>query len=393
MHLPSPYLTFRNGHPHFMIRVPLDLVGKFKMQYIRKSLKTSQLNEAKLLACHMALQAKSTFSMLRSGLITPDQEQSLISAYTSRRKNPSQRKPARLSELYDLYYAEKSPCWVGRTPGELNAQFASIVKVLENRPAEDFDRADFIAGRDKLLERLSVRTTNKYIALLSTVLRWSVKHGYITRNPAEGLQLDLKKRADEERKAYDLEDIQRILQHLPSKDGAESFKFWIPMIAMHSGMRREEICQLHAGDVREIGGIWCFDVNDAKGKSLKTKSSDRLIPVHSRLIDLGLLEAIMASDSDGGNLWGFKQWKGTWGKQFGNWWSIYFNRQKVTQDPLKVFHSFRHTVADILKQKGILESVVAGLLGHEQGGITFNRYGKKYLPPSLIDAVESIIFK
>jgi len=374
-----------------MIRVPADLQDKFKSKFIRKSLKTKHPPEAKILAENMASRVKSSFTLLRAGILTEDQEETIVTAYTCKRSKPTKKKSTRLSDLYDLYYAEKSPSWVGRTPGELNGQFAGLVKVLSNRPAEEYDRADFIAGREKLLERLSVRTVNKYMALLSSVLRWGVKHNYIPRNPAESLQLDLKKRADEERKAYDLEDIRRIVQHLPAKDGEEPFKFWIPMIAMYSGMRREEICQLHVEDIKEVNGIWCFDVNDNAGKSLKTKSSDRLVPIHPKLKEVGFLEFVDGVNCTG-NLWGFRQWKTTWGKQFGNWWSIYFNRQYVTQDPLKVFHSFRHTVADSLKQNGIIESVVANLLGHEQGGITFNRYGKKYLPETLIAAIEKIIY-
>ena len=38
---------------------------------------------------------------------------------------------------------------------------------------------------------------------------------HIEKNPAEGLQLDINKRSDEERRAYDQEDIKSILQHLP----------------------------------------------------------------------------------------------------------------------------------------------------------------------------------
>jgi hypothetical protein len=333
MRFKAPHVIFRNGHPYFMMRVPADLVGKFNMRFIKKTLKTSNPSEAKLLASSMALKVKSSFTLLRSGVLSSDQEQSLISAYSCKSEKPSKRKSVRLSDLYDLYRAEKSPNWVGRTPGEINAQFEGIIKVMGDDPAEHYDRAGFIDGRDKLLERLSTRTVNKYMALLSSVLRWGVKHDYIPRNHAEGLQLDLKKRADEERKAYDLKDIQRVIQNLPPTDCSQPWKFWIPMIAMYSGMRREEICQLHAEDIKEIGGIWCFDINDKGGKSLKTKSSDRLVPIHSILIKHGFLAFVEATTING-NLWEFSQWKTTWGKQFGNWWSLRFNRQYVSIDPL-----------------------------------------------------------
>ncbi len=126
MRFKAPYVSFRNGHPHFMIRVPLDLVDKFNSQYIRKSLKTSQPKEAKLLASSMASKVMSVFSLLRSGILSEEQTQILISSHISKRNNPAKAKSVSLRDLYNHYYSEKSPNWSGRTPGELNAQFVSI---------------------------------------------------------------------------------------------------------------------------------------------------------------------------------------------------------------------------------------------------------------------------
>lgn len=56
----------------------------------------------------------------------------------------------------------------------------------------------------------------------------------------------------------------------------------------------------------------------------------------------------------------------------------------------KDFHSFRHTVADHLKQQGVSESLVGGLLGHTTGGITFSRYGKDWKPETMVEVVEML---
>lgn len=58
----------------------------------------------------------------------------------------------------------------------------------------------------------------------------------------------------------------------------------------------------------------------------------------------------------------------------------------------KDFHSFRHTVAGYLKQKGIDENLVGGLLGHQTGGITFCCYGKDFKPDVLVPVVELVGF-
>ncbi len=92
-----------------MMRVPSDLVGKFNARFIRKALKTDRPAEAKLLAESLSSKAKSTFTLLRAEVLSPEQEKLVISSYTSTREKPSKRKSLRLSELYDLYYDEKSP--------------------------------------------------------------------------------------------------------------------------------------------------------------------------------------------------------------------------------------------------------------------------------------------
>lgn len=56
------------------------------------------------------------------------------------------------------------------------------------------------------------------------------------------------------------------------------------------------------------------------------------------------------------------------------------------------FHSFRHTFADHLKQKGGAESLVGGVLGHQSGGIAFSRYGKDFRPEALAPVVETVPF-
>lgn len=319
----SKQLLTRNGHFYFRQWIPLDVRPLLEGRVdITISLKTKDKREALTLMRGLQQKYQLTFTLLRSGILSKEHEQSIISTYTLVQDKPTKKKTVRLNDLYDLYYAEKSPNWTKRTPGEIKAQFEGIVKVIGNLQADNLDRAVLLAGREKLLERLSVRTVNKYMTLLSSVMLWGVKHGYISKNPAEGLQLELKKRADEERKTYDLEDIQRIKQNLPSKNSKEPFKFWIPIIGMYSGMRREEICQLSASDVKKVDGIWCFDINDDTGKSTKTKSSVRIVPVHSKLIELGLVDYVSAKINKEENLWGFSQWKGTWGKQFGNWLSI-----------------------------------------------------------------------
>ena len=48
----------------------------------------------------------------------------------------------------------------------------------------------------------------------------------------------------------------------------------------------------------------------------------------------------------------------------------------------------RHTVANTLKQAGVSESVIAELVGHStSGSMTMGRYGKRYQPKLLLEAL------
>ena len=75
----------------------------------------------------------------------------------------------------------------------------------------------------------------------------------------------------------------------------ESGRYWSVLLCMHQGMRLNEACQLLLGDVREYKGIYYLNigVTDEEGeiaKSLKTAASQRFVPLHSKLIELGFID-------------------------------------------------------------------------------------------------------
>ena len=230
------------------------------------------------------------------------------------------------------------------------------------------------------------------MTLLSTLFRWAVKNGHMSSNPAEGLSLDINQRPDEERKAYSNDDLCKIVRHLPKSPE----KKFIPLIALYSGMRLDEICQLTTEDIKVIDGITCFDVNNCGDKKLKSKSSLRIVPVHPVLVGYGLLEYVAGKKETSpieANLWGYKKNKWGYGTNMTRWWSAHFIRKFVTSDPLKCFHSFRHTFTNCLKQNGVNETVIAELVGHSVDSITVGRYGKRYRVDILLKAIKMLSYE
>lgn len=413
-------LFTRNGNYYFRQWIPLDLRPLYgeRIELVR-SLKTTDKKQAHSLALGLQQKYSVTFSLLRSDLLSPEVVQALVSDSRPRRKSVSKRitvdtpTPSRsliLSNLFALYTKEHSPAWTEKSRQEFAGQFRLLLMILDDKPIDKFSRDSCVDCRDILLKippgftkkkelrdlslpdllslnlsGLTPKTVNKHMVLLSSLFKWAVTHGHMERNPAQGLTLEIHKKADEERKAYDKEDIKRILKHLPP----DPVKQWIPMIALYSGMRLEEICQLTAEDVKAIDGVLCFDVNNNGDKHLKTESSVRVIPVHPELMRLGLMDYLKERPSSS-NLWGLSRGKWGYGKRFTNWWSTCFNRQYVTDDPLKCFHSCRHSFANTLKQLGVQESIISELMGHANGSITTGRYGKRYRAEVLLEAIKKV---
>ncbi len=124
------------------------------------------------------------------------------------------------------------------------------------------------------------------------------------------------------------------------------------------------------------------------------KASERLIPFHEQLTNLGLIDFFN------------KHWKTkvVWlfldlthnindghSRKAGRWFNEQYLRKTLEiTDPSKSFHSFRHTVADRLKHLGVAESFIAELLGHSSGDtMSFGRYGKRYQPKVLMEETVS----
>lgn len=411
----SFYLSKRNQFYYFRIRIPKDVRHYFSCNEIKLSLHTRDSASAKILHSHFHSKTQKAFAILRTQSLSGDEIQALVRSITKpnthQDNTSSGRSSLRFSKLINLYSADREPHWSKRTKKEFSSILEILLWVMSDKPIDKFTRSDFIHCRDRLknlpsnlqkrvydysdkdllngnhpLPTLTNKTVNKYLVLLSSLFKWAVKHGYVSNNLAEGLSLPLHVQARNERKTYETSDLERLVSALPrDKDRPE--RFWIPLVALYSGMRLNEICQLHVDDIHEVDGIMCFNVNCKGQKRLKSKSSQRIIPVHPKLIQMGVLDLIEGMDHESPLWTNLKPNQyGSWGKKFGNWYSR-FNRKYITNDPQKCFHSFRHTFADRLKQSGVDEHVLSDLLGHSDRSLAFGRYGKRMNVQSLYDTV------
>lgn len=269
--------------------------------------------------------------------------------------------------------------------------FYKLRKAFDSLPSNRTKKAD---TKDKNLDQilkmqfhpnrlLSYETKRKRMNNIAGLFQYALSKHYSLKNYAHAyrysnLSLDKSKNPEPPRVSLIREDIEKLLSSPIYTDKAdltrivEAEKFWIPLIALYSGMRQNEICQLYIEDVRQEDGVWYFNLNEEKDKSLKNPNAFRNVPIHNKLIELGLLEYYEKIKNEGHQrLWPnlkFDKRSEKYNIEFGKWFMSYF-RTHVTEDKTKVFHSFRHTVEDILLDLTITdnvpESAVDVIIGHE----------------------------
>ena len=325
------------------------------------------------------------------------------------------------TEIQNRYITEieKGENWTEKTKDENLSIFALFVRAMGDLDITSIDRKVMSEYKSMLMQlppnlnkgakyqgmdlkeiiaqkppkTLTVNTLNKYMRRLSGVFNYAVRNGYMPSNPAEGIQIKSQKRADQEREAYNTEDLQKLFDSEEYKEGTHraSYAFWTPYIALYSGCRLEEICQLHLADIRQEGGVWVFDINNKEEKKVKTRASARLIPIHPHLIQLGLLEHVETLKTKGETRLfpELSQRRDGYGQTVSKWFQRYKERCGIGEG--KTFHSFRHTYITHLKHKQVDSFMLHELDGHTIDSETMGRYGKRYTPDILLrEAIEKI---
>ena len=208
---------------------------------------------------------------------------------------------------------------------------------------------------------------------------------------------------EDSRLPYDPEDLKVIFGSAVFRDsarprgGADEAANWLPLIALFTGARLEEVGQALTSDVKHQDGIAYLDINTldrGAGKRVKNRSSRRKLPLHPELVRCGLLAYVeerrragddrlfpALSPSNTG------QMTGNWSK----WWARYTDDLGIT-DNRKVFHSFRHTFKDACRAARIEEELHDALTGHTSASVG-RRYGNGVPLDVLADAVARVSYK
>lgn len=237
-----------------------------------------------------------------------------------------------LSEVVSKWVEDKSRVsWTPQTSRDHQRWVSAFISVSGDKPFNSYRKADAMAFKSLLLklpanwskkaafkgmdiakaaesaqllglEPMSSKNARKVFQYVGSLWRWLFAHyDELEKNIFEGITIEAHSDKRKERDSFTIDDLNTIfssslytgcksegrLYQSGSHSMKGTAKFWVPLIALYSGARMGEILQLYPSDIKEENGIHYFDFNaDGDDKTLKTRTSERKVPIHQMLITL-----------------------------------------------------------------------------------------------------------
>ena len=162
--------------------------------------------------------------------------------------------------------------------------------------------------------KCSPSTLKKRVGALQALLTYSFQERWTATNTGVGIKIVGYTKSKKNRRSFEDHELASLfacplfvnLTSWTSKSRiSDATIFWLFLIAATTGARLEEVGQVALADVRRDGEIVYLDISDyvlledGTDKTVKTDDSKRLVPIHSKLIELGFLNYFDALDELG----------------------------------------------------------------------------------------------
>ncbi len=225
------------------------------------------------------------------------------------------------TKLRDLPARNGKSVYVGLSPGAAIALAKDIAAQLDRGESviRLGPRTLRAAEASALIEPISFKSCNKILTFLTAFGSWAEQNerrewfgpggNPFTRLLYRKQTIRAHRDSDKARQAMP-DEVLRLLFSSPVWAGRDPHadilegthrprdaKFWLPLIALYSGMRLSKIAQLRLADIRTEQGVAFFAVLNTAETSTKTPSSERFVPIHRELIRLGLMDRVAESDA------------------------------------------------------------------------------------------------
>ncbi|ODC01528.1 hypothetical protein A3197_03380 [Candidatus Thiodiazotropha endoloripes] len=239
------------------------------------------------------------------------------------------------------------------------------------------------------------KTKQRRLNTLNLFFDWVQSKRIVNRNPFGSIKLEAirgrraeVKPEDTDRKAWSDTQLQTVLAEFSriSKEEKQQVSrenasrcHSITLIAIHTGMRRDEICSLQVEDCTD----GAFKVREGK-----TASAVREVPIHSAIKPLigSLIDSRDTGPLIKGLVPGGPDMRPSWniGKVFGRVKkSLGFGKDYV-------FHGLRHTFITKMEQADVSGILIERIVGHKSHALAFNTYSKGQTIEAMREAIEKV---
>lgn len=264
-------------------------------------------------------------------------------------------------------------------------------------------------AREKGIQPMAVNTANSYLSAFTALMQYAVEEDIIAKNPAANLRLEAGRVARKDlRQPFSIEQLTKIFDaplYRGCVDDEERYakpglnvirrgRFWVPLISLFTGMRLNEICQLHVADIQRVDetDVILVHQDDEGIRRVKTESGERYVPIHPTLKDIGLLDHLAGACKRGDTLLfpelTVAKSTGYFSDNFSKWFSRFLLKAGAKTRNTS-FHSFRHSYRDALREADISRERVQALGGWASGR-TEDDYGSGLRPRTLAREIEKV---
>jgi hypothetical protein len=283
---------------------------------------------------------------------------------------------------------------VARFPGRKRPPALNALPIREL--VERFERENAVRPEAERWKTLTKTTAEEWFAGYSRMWEFGLVMEYdnLTRNPFRGMRSFIRGAASTKRRAYSDDEITAIFtspmyqgfdgdpdkgyRDRPGGKIVRDAKYWLPILALFHGGRLTEIAAMPLADFKskeaEDGPVRYFDLTD---RSVKTDLSERIVPLHPHMIELGWLDYV-ENRRAAGDQWLFPDLdhanKNGPGHEFSKWWGNWCNAHGLP-DPGLVYHSWRHTWKRRARQSPVKREMHDVISGHA-GVAVADQYGK-----------------
>lgn len=257
-------------------------------------------------------------------------------------------------------------------------------------------------GRELGIPTISPGTINLgYLAHLSALFAWAEVEEWADKNPFKGLSVHDPVAERDKRSSFTTDQLGKLFSSFPwrsplAAESAKPGRFWVPLIALFSGMRLGEASGLRLMDIESRESIPAFIIRPYPGRSLKNEESRREVPVHPELIRLGFMAFVAERRAkcradelifpDGkANV------RGQWGAKLGEWFVAHLKSLDVTGTKVDM-HSFRHSFEDRLRSTKLHGTPIGLRIAGRKHPGSASIYGDGFSMADRLEALQKITF-